>query len=312
MKSTKTIISLIAVFAIALGTFTACGKKTAETVEGEITTGSQTSISEESKTEELSETSETTKATETKKTEQIAKTESVKFCDPEKNGKRIFNEFMAYVINCANGYTAQEPPCDDNGYSEKEYFDYNYKNYDSTSKNATKAAYEMMLGLPYYSIFDELNDCCEYDTKSFYKIYNPWDESAAFVRDPLKKFDEENKYMKADGAKFDMLLQTIFNVKPDHSFTLSSNAFSDDKEPVFYYYDGNYYILKGDGGDGIGPRVVTNEYTKLSDGRYKVNITFQFGNDIEGFKDIATLNVIAGLKEVGDNTLWSIYSYEKV
>lgn len=304
-KVTKNIISVIMIFSMMLGVFAGCKKEEIKPTEPETT---KESVIKESTTELTTETSTvTTTESATKKSEK--KTEAVKFLVADKGDKKSFTSFMAYILGYGLSSVSEDPPCGDEGYSEKEYFDYNYKSFNCTDKNAFEYAFDCMLGTSYCGIEEALDEAYNIKYDSYFKEFDEYDEPEP-PKDPLKKFVNASMYAKFDGKMFDSILENIFNIKPNHSYVLKGN--NENGISVYaYYYEENYYIFRGLGGDGFGPRVIINDMKTQTDGKYKINITYQWGND-SGFDDIARLNVVAGLKNWNNNRIWSLYSVTRM
>lgn len=319
MKKFKSLLSIL-LAAATVFSLSSCGKTDKKDVTPASTTTTSAAESEKvTLIENTKNDSADISHTEAKTTSDAPAVRNTQmFLEAGKGDKKAFTRLMAMVVGYGREYISVDPECDENGYTENDYFEINYKDYDCTSKDAFKDAFLNVLCLPFYSIFNYYAENYGWDLNLFIKEFfyyedNDFGYDTPSVRDPLKKFEADSMYYKIDGEKFDFILKNVFNVKPDHSYVLhnkKSRWFPD--EDSAYYYNGYYYVLKADGGDGAGPRTVINNMEKQSDGKYKINITYQFGNDFEGYDDCAQLNVIAGLKEINGEKLWSIYSIKKV
>lgn len=233
--------------------------------------------------------------------------DSFECCSINSTDKDNFTRFMAFILGYGREYTSIEPLQG----NAKDYFECNYKNYDCTSSDAFETAFGYMLGAPYNSCFNYLASMYDWNIENYSEVYFR-ETDKPFISDPLKKFNQNSGYSKIVGKQYDLLLKEVFNVQPNHDFILSdeNSRWFGNKESA-YYYDGYYYILGKEGGDAAGPKTVINYIELNSDRKYHINITYQWGNDFEGYADIAEIHVVASLKNVNGNRIWSIYKIEK-
>lgn len=266
---------------------------------------------------ENTETSEASKSYDNATKESLTKSNTAaNLKQNQKNGAKLLKmnsddketlcRFLSYVFGYGGMPITKEFEFDDNGYTEKEYFDFYYQDYNCSSSNAYKFAYNTMSNMGYYDFID----FCE-------SVYNLNDFKTNFdcgQQDPLKKVSYGDGFSKINGSKYDSLMETVFNVSPNHKFVLMEPSFDPDSEIEeyvnLYYKDGYYYEAINNGGDGAGPKVIINKIDKQLDGKYIAVVNFQWGNDW-GFEDVASLKVTVGLKEFDNCRIWSLYSYER-
>ena len=125
------------------------------------------------------------------------------------------------------------------------------------------------------------------------------------------------QYRYVDAEFIDFILENMFNVKPDHSYVYYVEGW-DSKDNIFAYYeDGYYYSNAEDGGDGVGPEVTVKKVEILPDGKYRVTVHYRIvGGDENGntvtFLEGGDINVVAEMKNIDGNSIWSFYKIEQV
>lgn len=264
-------------------------------------------ISNESETE-LSENSEesTEASTQESKTSQTMKSVTLSNSD-----KQYFEKMMSYIVG--DGLT-------DMGVGHEEEADYvnKFYDYDCTSGKALNYALNIIFAVPYESFVDDMAQI--YDWRDYYvpdpivndneknNYENEEDDYHSYIRDPKKLFKNGEYYCVVESSYVDKILKNVFNVKPDHSVIMKNS-----KGNVWlYYYDGNYYYVYGDGGDGAGPLVTIDSVKQRADGKYIIEAKHKYGNDDEGYSFRRKLKIVADIKIVDGDSLWSIYKIETV
>ncbi|MGN1478460.1 MAG: lipoprotein [Acutalibacteraceae bacterium] len=271
----KKAISMILILSAVIS-LTACGSKNNNETTEQKTTSSTT----------VSTTSQTTQATSVPSTEKNstthASTKSVtnNFLEANKEDKETFCKTIEQIL-WANGWFAEDLD--------------GKLDYDCSTKDAYEIAIDRMISCPYYDLMDTLNDIYGSNNYTF--------EPETDEKDP-KKIMDDNFYKKISGEKFDSVLKNVFNIEPDHKYTMSDSY---NNKVVFYYYNGYYYIQNGDGGDGAGPKVTIESITRQNDGKYNIKILYQIVDYTDDAKDMARLDVVAALKSVKGDRLWSFY-----
>lgn len=264
-------------------------------------------ISNESETEPSENSEESTEAsTQESKTSQTMKSVTLSNSD-----KKYFEKMMPYIV--AYGLT-------DMGVGHEEEADYvnKFYDYDCTSDKAFNYALNIIFAVPYKTYVDEIAQI--YDWRDYYvpdpivndneknNYENEEDDYHSYIRDPKKLFETGICYCVVEASYVDKILKNVFNVKPDHSVVMKNS-----KGNVWlYYYDGNYYYVYGDGGDGAGPLVTIDSVKQRADGKYVIEAKHKYGNDDEGYSFRRKLKIVADIKIVDGDSLWSIYKIETV
>ena len=270
----KKVVSMILILSSVIS-LTACGSKNNNETTEEKTTSSTTVST-------TSQTTQTTSVPSTEKnsvTQSTTKSVSANFLEADKKDQEIFIRTVGHILWC-NGWFKEDLA--------------NKLDYDCNKKDAYEIAIDRMISGPFFDLMDEFND--------IYGSSNYTFEPETDEKDP-KKIMDDNFYKKISAEKFDSVLKNVFNVEPDHKYTMSDSY---NSKVVFYYYNGYYYIQNGDGGDGAGPKVTIESITKQNDGKYNIKILYQLV-DYAGAKDLARLDVVAALKSVKGDRLWSFY-----
>lgn len=260
-------------------------------------------MSNESETEPSENSEESTEAsTQESKTSQTMKSVTLSNSD-----KQYFEKMMSYIV----GYGLT-----DMGEGHEEEADYvnKYYDYDCTSGKALNYALNIIFAVPYESFVDDMAQI--YDWRNYDEPWyivneddkNEEDDYHSYIRDPKKLFETGICYRKVEASYVDKILKNVFNVKPDHSVIMKNS-----KGNVWlYYYDGNYYYVYGDGGDGAGPLVTLDSVKQRADGKYVIEAKHKYGNDDEGYSLKRKLKIVADIKIVDGDSLWSIYKIETV
>lgn len=260
-------------------------------------------MSNESETEPSENSEESTEAsTQESKTSQTMKSVTLSNSD-----KQYFEKMMSYIV----GYGLT-----DMGVGHEEEADYvnKFYDYDCTSGKALNYVLNIIFAVPYESFVDDMAqiyDWRDYD-EPWYIVNeddkNEEDDYHSYIRDPKKLFKNGEYYCVVESSYVDKILKNVFNVKPDHSVIMKNS-----KGNVWlYYYDGNYYYVYGDGGDGAGPLVTLDSVKQRADGKYIIEAKHKYGNDDEGYSFRRKLKIVADIKIVDGDSLWSIYKIETV
>lgn len=260
-------------------------------------------MSNESETEPSENSEESTEAsTQESKTSQTMKSVTLSNSD-----KQYFEKMMSYIVG--DGLT-------DMGVGHEEEADYvnKFYDYDCTSGKALNYALNIIFAVPYESFVDDMAqiyDWRDYD-EPWYIVNeddkNEEDDYHSYIRDPKKLFKNGEYYCVVESSYVDKILKNVFNVKPDHSVIMKNS-----KGNVWlYYYDGNYYYVYGDGGDGAGPLVTIDSVKQRADGKYIIEAKHKYGNDDEGYSFRRKLKIVADIKIIDGDSLWSIYKIETV
>lgn len=260
-------------------------------------------MSNESETEPSENSEESTEAsTQESKTSQTMKSVTLSNSD-----KQYFEKMMSYIVG--DGLT-------DMGEGHEEETDYvnKFYDYDCTSGKALNYALNIIFAVPYESFVDDMAqiyDWRDYDEPCYIvneDDKNEEDDYHSYIRDPKKLFKNGEYYCVVESSYVDKILKNVFNVKPDHSVVMKNS-----KGNVWlYYYDGNYYYVYGDGGDGAGPLVTLDSVKQRADGKYVIEAKHKYGNDDEGYSFRRKLKIVADIKIVDGDSLWSIYKIETV
>ncbi len=311
-KKKKIIIAacaVVLVIALVIGTvFAAKWKKSKEdnanlahTQDGQVFED----ISNESETEPSENSEESSEAsTQESKTSQTMKSVTLSNSD-----EQYFEKMMSYIV----GYGLT-----DMGVGHEEDADYvnKFYDYDCTSGKALNYALNIIFAVPYESFVDDMAqiyDWRDYCIPMYVVNKNEKDEDdvyddSSYYRDPKKLFEIGAYYCEVEASYVDKILKNVFNVKPDHSVIMKNSKGS----VWLYYYDGNYYYVYGDGGDGAGPLVTLDSVKQRADGKYIIEAKHKYGNDDEGYSLKRKLKIVADIKVVDGDSLWSIYKIETV
>lgn len=182
---------------------------------------------------------------------------------------------------------------------------YGMEEYDYKDNDAFEMAFATIHALPYYN-FSEL-------VSEIYRIHYdgmvnfPY-ENEGLEADP-RGYWQQFRYVEAE--YIDFILEDMFNVKPDHSYVMHSEYWCAGGVYA-YYQDGYYYSDAGDGGDGCGPEIKLKKVERLSDGKYQVTVNYRVveaGGVV--LSDFGNYNVIAEIKNIDGNSIWSFYKIEK-
>ena len=147
-----------------------------------------------------------------------------------------------------------------------------------------------------------------------------YDNDIVFPYDEYSQTDPRGcwqQYRRVEGKYIDFILENMFNVKPDYNYTLYSDEWSQGDGTYAYYEDGYYYSDAGDGGDGCGPDVIIEKVEILPDGKYQITVHCRLvtgGGDyeLEIIDDIGRYNVVAEIKNIDGNSIWSFYKFTKL
>lgn len=271
-------------------------KSSQSTSETEKTSASEASGSSKTQTSKENKTSQTMK--------------SVTLSNSD---KQYFEKMMSYIVE----YGLADMGEWHEGIYDADYDGKSYE-YDCTSDKAFNYALNIIFAVPYKTYVDEIAQI--YDWRDYYvpdpivndneknNYENEEDDYHSYIRDPKKLFKNGEYYCVVESSYVDKILKNVFNVKPDHSVIMKNS-----KGNVWlYYYDGNYYYVYGDGGDGAGPLVTLDSVKQRADGKYIIEAKHKYGNDDEGYSFRRKLKIVADIKIVDGDSLWSIYKIETV
>lgn len=251
--------------------------------------------------------SEASGSSKTQTSEENKTSQTMKSVTLSNSDKQYFEKMMSYIV----GYGLT-----DMGEGHEEEADYvnKFYDYDCTSGKALNYALNIIFAVPYESFVDDMAQI--YDWRNYDEPWyivneddkNEEDDYHSYIRDPKKLFKNGEYYCKVEASYVDKILKNVFNVKPDHSVVMKNS-----KGNVWlYYYDGNYYYVYGDGGDGAGPLVTLDSVKQRADGKYVIEAKHKYGNDDEGYSLKRKLKIVADIKIVDGDSLWSIYKIETV
>ena len=197
-------------------------------------------------------------------------------------------------------------------YGSKSYeYNTNVDTYDYKANNAFEKAFAKVYGASFYN-FSEL-------VSSIYRLY--YENEVVFPLGDENDMTDPRGYWTQFGrteAEFiDFILENMFNVKPDHSYVLKEKGWEGETIYLAYYEDGYYYSDAGDGGDGCGPDVVIKKVEILPDGKYQITVHYRIveageNNEMVTFIDGRDINVIAEMKNIDGNSIWSFYEIKEV
>ncbi len=184
------------------------------------------------------------------------------------------------------------------------------QSYDCEAENAFEKAFSLVHGAPFYNFCELVSDIyrIRYEGEVIFPSYTEEDTT-----DPRGYW---NQYRYVDAEFIDFILENMFNVKPDHSYVLRVEGWGEN-DTFAYYEDGYYYSNAGDGGDGVGPDVTIKKVEILPDGKYQVTVHYRIvagdenGNMVT-FIDGDDFNVVAEMKNIDGNSIWSFYKIEQV
>lgn len=264
--------------------------------------GSSLSSSDES-TESTKETSEST-------TEESKTNEALKSVTLPNSDKRNFEKMMGYIVGDGLVDLGLSHERDDTNHAYK-FYDYDYK-----SAKALENAFKIIFAVSYDSFIDEMAQI--YDWRFYdvnWAVLNA-DENTdieiigeeSYSRDPRELFEIGIYYCHVEASYVDKVLKNVFNVKPDHNIIMKNSS----GDIWLYYYDGEYYYEYGDGGDGAGPIVTIDSVKQRADGKYIIEAKHKYGNDNEGYSFKRKVEIIAEIKVVEDESLWSVYNIKTV
>lgn len=301
---TKRIIAALFALILVLG-LCSCAKSDKQKPVPDKILASESSQST-SETEKTS-ASEASGSSKTQTSKENKTSQTMKSVTLSNSDKQYFEKMMSYIVG--DGLT-------DMGVGHEEEADYvnKFYDYDCTSGKALNYALNIIFAVPYESFVDDMAqiyDWRDYD-EPWYIVNeddkNEEDDYHSYIRDPKKLFKNGEYYCVVEASYVDKILKNVFNVKPDHSVVMKNS-----KGNVWlYYYDGNYYYVYGDGGDGAGPLVTIDSVKQHADGKYIIEAKHKYGNDDEGYSFRRKLKIVADIKIVDGDSLWSIYKIETV
>lgn len=301
---TKRIIAALFALILVLGLCSCTKSDKQKPVPDKILASESSQSTSETEKTSASEASGSSK-TQTSKENKTSQT--MKSVTLSNSDKQYFEKMMSYIV----GYGLT-----DMGVGHEEEADYvnKFYDYDCTSGKALNYALNIIFAVPYESFVDDMAqiyDWRDYD-EPWYIVNeddkNEEDDYHSYIRDPKKLFKNGEYYCVVESSYVDKILKNVFNVKPDHSVIMKNS-----KGNVWlYYYDGNYYYVYGDGGDGAGPLVTIDSVKQRADGKYVIEAKHKYGNDDEGYSFRRKLKIVADIKIVDGDSLWSIYKIETV
>lgn len=301
---TKRIIAALFALILVLGLCSCTKSDKQKPVPDKILASKSSQSTSETEKTSASEASGSSK-TQTSKENKTSQT--MKSITLSNSDKQYFEKMMSYIVG--DGLT-------DMGVGHEEEADYvnKFYDYDCTSGKALNYALNIIFAVPYKSFVDDMAqiyDWRDYD-EPWYIVNeddkNEEDDYHSYIRDHKKLFKNGEYYCVVESSYVDKILKNVFNVKPDHSVIMKNS-----KGNVWlYYYDGNYYYVYGDGGDGAGPLVTIDSVKQRADGKYIIEAKHKYGNDDEGYSFRRKLKIVADIKIVDGDSLWSIYKIETV
>lgn len=309
-KKKKIIIAactVVLVIALVIGTVFAAKQKKSKEDSANSAHAQDGQIFEDMSNESETEPSENSEESTEASTQESKTSQTMKSVTLSNSDKQYFEKMMSYIVG--DGLT-------DMGVGHVEEADYvnKFYDYDCTSGKALNYALNIIFAVPYESFVDDMAqiyDWRDYD-EPWYIVNeddkNEEDDYHSYIRDPKKLFKNGEYYCVVEASYVDKILKNVFNVKPDHSVVMKNS-----KGNVWlYYYDGNYYYVYGDGGDGAGPLVTLDSVKQRADGKYIIEAKHKYGNDDEGYSFRRKLKIVADIKIVDGDSLWSIYKIETV
>lgn len=309
-KKKKIIIAactVVLVIALVIGTVFAAKQKKSKEDSANSAHAQDGQIFEDMSNESETELSENSEESAEASTQESKTSQTMKSVTLSNSDKQYFEKMMSYIV----GYGLT-----DMGVGHEEEADYvnKFYDYDCTSGKALNYALNIIFAVPYESFVDDMAqiyDWRDYD-EPWYIVNeddkNEEDDYHSYIRDPKKLFKNGEYYCVVEASYVDKILKNVFNVKPDHSVVMKNS-----KGNVWlYYYDGNYYYVYGDGGDGAGPLVTIDSVKQRADGKYVIEAKHKYGNDDEGYSFRRKLKIVADIKIVDGDSLWSIYKIETV
>lgn len=267
-------------------------------------------MSNESETEPSENSEESTEAsTQESKTSQTMKSVTLSNSD-----KQYFEKMMPYIV----AYGLADMGEWHEGIYDADYDGKSYE-YDCTSDKAFNYALNIIFAVPYKTYVDEIAQI--YDWRDYYvpdpivndneknNYENEEDDYHSYIRDPKKLFETGICYCEVEASYVDKILKNVFNVKPDHSVVMKNS-----KGNVWlYYYDGNYYYeYDSRGGDWGTPYVTVDSVKQRADGKYIIEAKHTYDDGLEGEALVEKLKIVADIKIVDGDSLWSIYKIETV
>lgn len=309
-KKKKIIIAactVVLVIALVIGTVFAAKQKKSKEDSANSAHAQDGQIFEDMSNESETEPSENSEESTEASTQESKTSQTMKSVTLSNSDKQYFEKMMSYIVG--DGLT-------DMGVGHEEEADYvnKFYDYDCTSGKALNYALNIIFAVPYESFVDDMAqiyDWRDYD-EPWYIVNeddkNEEDDYHSYIHDPKKLFKNGEYYCVVESSYVDKILKNVFNVKPDHSVIMKNS-----KGNVWlYYYDGNYYYVYGDGGDGAGPLVTIDSVKQRADGKYIIEAKHKYGNDDEGYSFRRKLKIVADIKIVDGDSLWSIYKIETV
>ncbi len=313
-KKKKIIIAactVVLVIALVIGTVFAAKQKKSKEDSANSAHAQDGQIFEDMSNESETEPSENSEESTEASTQESKTSQTMKSVTLSNSDKQYFEKMMSYIVG--DGLT-------DMGVGHEEEADYvnKFYDYDCTSGKALNYALNIIFAVPYETFVDDMAQI--YDWRDYYvpdpivndneknNYENEEDDYHSYIRDPKKLFKNGEYYCVVESSYVDKILKNVFNVKPDHSVIMKNS-----KGNVWlYYYDGNYYYVYGDGGDGAGPLVTLDSVKQRADGKYIIEAKHKYGNDDEGYSFRRKLKIVADIKIVDGDSLWSIYKIETV
>ncbi len=309
-KKKKIIIAactVVLVIALVIGTVFAAKQKKNKEDSANSAHAQDGQVFEDMSNESETEPSENSEESSEASTQESKTSQAMKSVTLSNSDKQYFEKMMSYIV----GYGLT-----DMGVGHEEEADYvnKFYDYDCTSGKALNYALNIIFAVPYESFVDDMAQI--YDWRNYDEPWyivneddnNEEDDYHSYIRDPKKLFKIGEYYCVVEASYVDKILKNVFNVKPDHSVVMKNS-----KGNVWlYYYDGNYYYVYGDGGDGAGPLVTIDSVKQRADGKYIIEAKHTYDDGLEGEALVEKLKIVADIKVVDGDSLWSIYKIETV
>lgn len=311
-KKKKIIIAVCAVvlvIALVIGTVFAAKWKKSKEDNANLAHAQDGQVFEDISNESETEPSENTEESSEASTQESKTSQTMKSVTLSNSDKKYFEKMMPYIV----AYGLVDMGEWHEGIYDADYDGKSY-NYDCTSDKAFNYAVNIIFAVPYKTFVDEIAqiyDWRDYDKSEY--IVNENDENEeddhSYIRDPKNLFETGISYCEVEASYVDKILKNVFNIKPDHSVVMKNS-----KGNVWlYYYDGNYYYeYDSRGGDWGTPYVTVDSVKQRADGKYIIEAKHTYDDGLEGEALVEELKIVADIKVVDGDSLWSIYKIETV
>ena len=187
----------------------------------------------------------------------------------------------------------------------------NVKSYDYRAKNAFENAFTTIYGAPFYNFCELVSEIYRIHYEGSVDCTSDSEDNRT---DP-RGYWQQYRYIEADFVDF--VLENMFNVKPDHNYIFKEKGWDGEVYTYAYYEKGYYYSDASDGGDGCGPEVTVKKVEILPDGKYRITVHYRIvtggeNGELVTFIDGGDINVVAEMKNIDENSIWSFYEINEV